>query len=110
IAITNGLYITVGRDNASFNYKAIISKDLETNLRINIVVNFSPSSIINKIVYIYFALITTEAVTNSKVDRAILIYSTGLGVAILVNKVPGVRVITVHDSFLIKKVVKNNNT
>ena len=46
-----------------------------------------------------FALPAAEAVAEKKCDRGIIICSTGIGVSIVANKVPGVRCAHCHDSY-----------
>lgn len=46
-----------------------------------------------------FALPAAEAVSSKSCDRAIIICSTGIGVSIVANKVPGVRCAHCHDSY-----------
>ena len=43
------------------------------------------------------ALPVARAVAAGEVDRAVLVCGTGLGMAIVANKVPGVRAAVVHD-------------
>ncbi len=38
-----------------------------------------------------------------------MICGTGLGVAIVANKIKGVRAVTAHDSFSVERSVKSNN-
>lgn len=45
-----------------------------------------------------FALPAAEAVADGSCDRGILICSTGIGVSMVANKVPGVRCAHCHDS------------
>lgn len=46
-----------------------------------------------------FALPAAEAVANGECDKGIIICSTGIGVSIVANKVPGVRCAHCHDSY-----------
>lgn len=46
-----------------------------------------------------FALPAAEAVANGECDRGIIICSTGIGVSIVANKVPGIRCAHCHDSY-----------
>lgn len=46
-----------------------------------------------------FALPAAEAVARGECDRGIVICSTGIGVSIVANKVPGVRCAHCHDSY-----------
>ncbi|MDE6868891.1 MAG: ribose 5-phosphate isomerase B [Clostridia bacterium] len=46
-----------------------------------------------------FALLAAEAVANGECDKGIVVCSTGIGVSIVANKVPGVRCAHCHDSY-----------
>ncbi len=46
-----------------------------------------------------FALPAAEAVAAGECERGILVCSTGIGVSIVANKVPGVRCAHCHDSY-----------
>ncbi len=46
-----------------------------------------------------FALPAAEAVANGDCDKGIVVCSTGIGVSIVANKVPGVRCAHCHDSY-----------
>ncbi|KAK1978917.1 hypothetical protein LZ30DRAFT_727590 [Colletotrichum cereale] len=107
--VSSGLRIAIGGDDAGFDYKSIIAKDLAADPRVSAVVDFGPKSEADKTAYAHFALAAGEAVAGGDVDRAILICGTGLGVAISANKVPGVRAVTAHDSFSVERAVKSNN-
>ena len=49
-----------------------------------------------------FALPAAEAVANGSCDRGIVVCSTGIGVSIVANKVPGIRCAHCHDSYCAK--------
>lgn len=49
--------------------------------------------------YPEYALPAAEAVASGKCERGILVCSTGIGVSIVANKVPGVRCAHCHDSY-----------
>lgn len=49
-----------------------------------------------------YALPAAEAVANGKCDKGILICSTGIGVSIVANKVPGIRCAHCHDVYCAK--------
>ena len=46
-----------------------------------------------------FALPAAEAVAKGECDRGIIVCSTGIGVSIVANKVPGVRCAHCHDAY-----------
>ena len=49
-----------------------------------------------------FAAAAAEAVANGKCERGILVCSSGIGVSIVANKVPGVRCAHCHDTYCAK--------
>ncbi|MBE3552399.1 MAG: ribose 5-phosphate isomerase B [Kyrpidia tusciae] len=49
-----------------------------------------------------FAVPVAEAVAKGEYTRGVLICGTGLGMAITANKIPGIRAVTVHDTFSAK--------
>lgn len=49
-----------------------------------------------------FALPAAEAVASGECDKGILICSTGIGVSMVANKVPGVRCAHCHDDYCAK--------
>ena len=46
-----------------------------------------------------FALPAAEAVATGKCEKGVIVCSTGIGVSIVANKVPGVRCAHCHDSY-----------
>lgn len=50
-----------------------------------------------------------RAVADGDVDRAVLICGTGLGMAIVANKVHGVRAASVSDPYSAERAIKSNN-
>lgn len=56
------------------------------------------------------ALLAAEAVAEGKCDRGIVICSTGIGVSIVANKVPGIRCAHCHDSYCAKYTRLHNNS
>ena len=57
-----------------------------------------------------FALPAAEAVANKECDFGIVICSTGIGVSIVANKVPGVRCAHCHDSYCATYTRLHNNS
>lgn len=49
-----------------------------------------------------FAVQAAEAVASGKCDRGIVVCSSGIGVSIVANKVPGVRCAHCHDTYCAK--------
>jgi ribose 5-phosphate isomerase B len=50
-----------------------------------------------------------RVVSNGEYDRAILICGTGAGMAIVANKVPGVRAVCIHDPYTAERARASNN-
>lgn len=57
-----------------------------------------------------YALPAAEAVANGDCERGIVICSTGIGVSIVANKVPGVRCAHCHDSYCAEFTRLHNNS
>jgi len=50
-----------------------------------------------------------EVVSQGKYERGLLVCGTGAGMAIVANKVPGVRAVCVHDPYTAERAVASNN-
>ena len=106
---SQGLRIVVGGDDAGFSYKAILTRDLESDPRVSTVHDVGPLHSMDKKAYAHFAVDAARLVASGQADRALLICGTGLGVAISANKVKGVRAVTAHDSFSVERAVLSND-
>jgi ribose 5-phosphate isomerase B len=104
-----GLLIVVGGDDAGFDYKAQLTRDLESDPRVASVVDVGPLSAEDKTAYPHFAVDAAKLIALGKADRALLICGTGLGVAISANKVTGVRAVTAHDSLSVERAILSND-
>ena len=49
-----------------------------------------------------FAVLAAEAVANGECERGIVVCSSGIGVSIVANKVPGIRCAHCHDTYCAK--------
>lgn len=103
------LRIAVGGDNAGYNYKEALKKDLESDERVDAIIDVGVSSTEEGTFYPNVAIAAAEKVAAGEVDRALLICGTGLGVAISANKVKGVRAVTAHDPYSVQRGVLSNN-
>jgi len=56
-----------------------------------------------------YALPAAEAVASGRCDKGIVICSTGIGVSIVANKVPGIRCAHCHDSYCARYTRLHNN-
>jgi ribose 5-phosphate isomerase B len=102
------LRIVLGCDDAGYDYKEILKKDLEANGLVASVVDVGVDAD-GHTAYPKVAIAAAELVAKGEADRALLICGTGLGVAIAANKVAGVRAVTAHESFSVERSVLSNN-
>lgn len=103
------LRIVVGCDQAGYEYKEQIKKDLESNTNVEKVIDVGVDSNGSKTAYPLIGIDAAEKVAKGEAHRAILICGTGLGVAISANKVKGIRAVTAHDSFSVERSILSNN-
>ena len=102
------LRIVVGSDDAGFDYKEVLKRDLEQHAGVASVVDVGVDAE-GHTAYPKVAIAAAELVASGEADRALLVCGTGLGVAIAANKVPGVRAVTAHDSFSVERSVLSND-
>lgn len=102
------LRIVIGADDAGFEYKEILKRDLEQDAGVASVVDVGVDAT-GHTPYPKVAIEAAERVAHGDADRALLICGTGLGVAIAANKVAGIRAATAHDSFSVERSVLSND-
>jgi ribose 5-phosphate isomerase B len=102
------LRIVIGADDAGFEYKEALKKDLADNPLVESVVDVGVG-VDEHTAYPHVAIQAAELVAAGGADRALLVCGTGLGVAISANKVPGIRAVTAHDSFSVERSILSNN-
>ena len=100
--------IAIGCDDAGYEYKEILKKDLEASNRVVEIIDVGVDAN-GHTAYPKVAIAAAELVASGTVDRALIFCGTGLGVAIAANKVTGVRAVTAHDSFSVERAVLSNN-
>jgi ribose 5-phosphate isomerase B len=61
------------------------------------------------VLYPEVAIKVAEFVRDGKYDRGILICGTGAGMAIVANKVPGVRAVCIHDPYTAERARASND-
>ena len=105
---TQPLRIVIGADDAGFDYKEILKKDLEQNPGVASVIDVGVDAD-GHTPYPKVAIEAAQQVAAGTADRALLICGTGLGVAIAANKVSGIRAVTAHDSYSVERGVLSNN-
>lgn len=103
------LRIALGADDAGCGYKNKIKADLEANPLVESIIDVGVLHSDDKTAYPHPAVDAAKLIKDGKVDRALLICGTGLGVAISANKVPGIRAVTAHDSFSVERAVLSND-
>jgi len=106
--MSDQLRIVIGSDDAGFDYKEILKKDLEANPGVASVVDVGVNAD-GHTSYPKVAIAAAELVASGEADRALIFCGTGLGVAISANKVAGIRAVTAHDSFSVERAVLSNN-
>jgi ribose 5-phosphate isomerase B len=100
--------IVVGSDDAGFEYKEALKKDLAASELVAEVIDVGVDAD-GHTAYPTVAIEAAERVARGEADRALLVCGTGLGVAISANKVPGIRAVTAHDSYSVERSVLSNN-
>lgn len=100
--------IVIGSDDAGYDYKEILKRDLEASDLVASVVDVGVDAD-GHTNYPTVAVTAAEIVARGEADRALLICGTGLGVAIAANKVRGIRAVTAHDSFSVERGVLSND-
>jgi ribose 5-phosphate isomerase B len=106
--MTEPLRLVIGCDDAGFDYKEILKKDLEGSAGVASVIDVGVDAE-GHTAYPRVAIEAAERVARGEADRALIFCGTGLGVAIAANKVAGIRAVTAHDSFSVERAVLSNN-
>jgi ribose 5-phosphate isomerase B len=99
--------IAIGADHLGFTLKAeIISLLTESEIPF---VDFGVASSAEQADYPDVGERVARAVQSGEVDRGILVCGTGIGMAIVANKVFGVRAAVVHDPYSAERSRKSND-
>jgi ribose 5-phosphate isomerase B len=106
--VADQLRIVVGSDDAGFEYKEVLKKDLQGDPRVAEVTDVGVGGE-EATAYPHVAVAAARMVAEGRADRALLVCGTGLGVAISANKVPTIRAVTAHDSFSVERSVLSND-
>ena len=102
------LRIAIGSDDAGFDYKEILKKDLELNNLVEFVTDAGVDAD-GHTPYPRVGVAVGELVASGEADRGLLICGTGMGVAMAAGKVKGIRASVAHDSFSVERLVLSNN-
>lgn len=100
--------VVIGSDDAGYEYKEALLRDLQADPRVELVVDIGVEAD-GHTPYPQIAIAAAEKIRAGEADRALLVCGTGLGVAIAANKVLGIRAVTAHDSFSVERSVLSNN-
>ncbi|MDM7883593.1 MULTISPECIES: ribose-5-phosphate isomerase [Curtobacterium] len=100
--------LVIGSDDAGFDHKEVLRRDLEADDRVASVVDVGVDAD-GHTAYPHVAVEAARMVADGRADRALLVCGTGLGVAIAANKVPGIRAVTAHDPFSVERSVLSND-
>lgn len=99
--------IAIGADDAAIDLKNVVKAHLES--RGVEVVDFSNPADSNNMIYPDIAWRLANAISEGKFERGILLCGTGIGMAIVANKVPGVRAAQCHDTYSAERARKSND-
>lgn len=102
------LRLVIGCDDAAYEYKEILKKDLEDHPRVDLIADVGVDAD-GHTAYPHIAVDAATLVADGKADRALLLCGTGLGMAIAANKIRGIRAVTAHDSFSVERSVLSND-
>lgn len=103
-----GFRIVVAADSAGLDYKEILKKDLESDERVDEVIDAGVHAG-EDIDYPHVAVKAARMIAEGKADRGLFVCGTGMGVAMAANKVPGIRASVAHDSFSVERLILSNN-
>ncbi len=98
--------IAIGCDHAGFPLKSVVLDEL-TQLG-NEVVDLGTDSE-EAVDYPDVAEAVAESVMRGETDRGLLICGSGVGTAVVANKIPGVRAATCHDTFSARQGVEDDD-
>lgn len=98
--------IAVGADSNGFGLKEVVKQHLTT--RGHEVVDYGVASA-EEVDYPDVAAPVARAVRAGDVERAVLVCGTGLGMAIVANKVRGVRAAPVTDPYSAERAIRSND-
>lgn len=102
------LRIVIGSDDAGFEYKELLKKDLLASDLVESVTDVGVDAD-GHTAYPKIGVAVGEAIAAGDADRGLLICGTGMGVAMAANKVQGIRASVAHDSFSVERLVLSNN-
>ena len=102
------LRIVIGSDDAGFDYKEILKKDLLASDLVESVTDVGVDAD-GHTAYPKVGVAVGETIAAGDADRGLLICGTGMGVAMAAGKVKGIRASVAHDSFSVERLILSNN-
>ena len=106
--MSDKLRIVIGSDDAGYDYKEILKKDLEASDLVESVTDIGVDAD-GHTAYPKIGVAAGELVASGEADRALLFCGTGIGVAMAAGKVAGIRASVAHDSFSVERLILSNN-
>ena len=101
------LKVAIGAHDAATGLKNLVKEHLQQK-EIE-VVDFSHDVVGNEQMYPDIAFNLASAIREGEFERGLLFCGTGIGMAIVANKVPGVRAAQCHDIYSAERARKSNN-
>jgi ribose 5-phosphate isomerase B len=98
--------VAVGADHYGYDLKEVVKQHLAD--RGHEVSDYGVESAV-PVDYPDVGVVVARAVADGTVDRAVLVCGTGLGMAIVANKVPGVRAAPVADPYSAERAIRSND-
>ncbi len=98
--------VGVGADAPGYAFKEAVRRYLIPSYE---VIDFGVGSADDTVAYPTVAVDAAQAIVAGRIQRAILVCGTGLGMAISANKVSGVRAAVAYDSYSVERSVLSNN-
>ena len=105
---TQPYVVAIGADNAGVELKNALKQQLEADPRVE-VIDFGVPDASDETAYPHVGLDVAQAVARGEARRGLLVCGTGIGMAIVANKVPGIRATGAHDSYSVERSVLSND-
>lgn len=98
--------VIIGSDHFGFDLKEVIKEHIESKGIEVVDIGVHDKTPID---YPDIGVALAERIASGEFERGILICGTGIGMAIVANKVPGVRAAVCHDVYSAERARKSNN-
>ncbi|MDN5331460.1 MAG: ribose 5-phosphate isomerase [Tepidanaerobacteraceae bacterium] len=98
--------VIIGSDHFGFDLKEVIKEHIESKGIEVVDIGVYDKTPVD---YPDIGVALAERIASGEFERGILICGTGIGMAIVANKVPGVRAAVCHDVYSAERARKSNN-